>query len=199
MPAFPGPLRCSDPSLAAMLFGMPLPSPKASVADIVTESCLLPDVSRGEGMIRSAAHMAAFVAAHMPPTFLTPQLFCPTSPTPVLQLSPPSDSLPRNGSSGLLLVCGEQGGPLQHASSSGSARLLPGASRTDALDREQAPAAALQQHRLAGEAAKNAPAVTAVGPASSSGVERGLPTRPLGSNVNLLSPFGDVNDHEGAH
>lgn len=182
-----------------MLFGMPLPSPKASVADIVTESCLLPDVSRGEGVVRSAAHMPALVTGHVPPTTLAPQLFCPTSPVPVLQLSPPSDSLPRNGSSGLLLVCGEQGGPLQHASSSGSARLLPGASSTDALDRDQAPAAALQQHRLAGEAAKGSPAVTAVGPAGSSGVERGLPTRPLGSSVNLLSPFGDVNDHEGAH
>jgi hypothetical protein len=35
----------SDPSLAAMLFGMPLPSPKALPVDIASDSCLLPDLS----------------------------------------------------------------------------------------------------------------------------------------------------------
>lgn len=49
-PCPPSP-ACSDPSLAAMLFGMPLPSPKALPVDIATESCLLPDVSSRIGCV----------------------------------------------------------------------------------------------------------------------------------------------------
>lgn len=50
LPCPPSP-ACSDPSLAAMLFGMPLPSPKALPVDIATESCLLPDVSSQIGCV----------------------------------------------------------------------------------------------------------------------------------------------------
>lgn len=116
-----------------------------------------------------------------------------------LQLSPPTDLLRRTNSSGLLLECGEQGGSLQHASSSGSARLLPGASSVDVLEQAASGALGARQHPAGGLPAKGDPPVTAVGPsgAAGSGAEAGLPTRPLGSSVDLLSPFGDVTDHEG--
>lgn len=54
-PPLPALSHCSDPSLAAMLFGMPLPSPKAPIQDAATESCLLPDVSERERGCRGLA------------------------------------------------------------------------------------------------------------------------------------------------
>lgn len=116
-----------------------------------------------------------------------------------LQLSPPADPLRRASSSGLLLECGEQGGSLQHASSSGSARLLPGASSVDVLEQAASGALGAQQRAAGRPPAAGDPPVTAVGPAGAagSGAEAGLPARPLGSSVDLLSPFGDVQDHEG--
>ena len=112
----------------------------------------------------------------------------------MLQLSP--RVVHNVGSTGMLLEYGEQASSLHHASSSGSARLLRGGGGSSGgLEQGGSGIYAWQQQQLTALVPKG---VTAVGPAAGGKPEpKPDSLRPSGSRGDLLSPFSDLNNHEG--